>query len=479
VGVCVLHLAELLLNHNNTSAINYFFSAFNFRLQLIGCSHFFIVFYIFIFKAVVKNIMQVIPKNIIGCSGNVLHRFIITGLVFFFSTFLNAQQPSTRNPSTIPISDVGDLFKKILNKKVDTTKSTKTTGMTFLPSIGYNPSFGFVIGAKVSAIKQYGNPENTGLSSFGLEAIYTTKGVITAQARHNVLTEGNKWNFQGHWQLSKFLIADYGIGTGNKEYRTKSDSTFLIRFTYIRLAQRVYRKIGNHLFAGAGLSFNIRSNIDDEQLDSLGSSPHLRYSQRNAYDPKKYSANGLLLVMQYNTREHPLRSYGGVYAEMGFRFNQKWLGSTKNALQLIYDLRKYISLSKKNPEHVLAFWHMASYNLSGTMPYFELPATGYDAYARSGRAFTIGRFKGPSYAYFESEYRFPITKNKLLSGVAFINFQTASDDLGKKIFQYWEPGGGGGFRILLQKQSRSTICIDYARGAYGSSGFFFGLNEVF
>ena len=91
----------------------------------------------------------------------------------------------------------------------------------------------------------------------------------------------------------------------------------------------------------------------------------------------------------------------------------------------------------------------------------------------------IGRFKGPSFSYFESEYRFPITRNKLFSGVAFINLQTASDDLGKKIFQYWEPAAGGGLRILFQKQSRSTVCIDYVKGKYGSSGWFFGLNEVF
>ena len=63
-----------------------------------------------------------------------------------------------------------------------------------------------------------------------LKRIYTTRGVITGQARHNVFTEGNKLNFQGNWQLSKFLIADYGIGTGNKElYRHESDSTFLIQ----------------------------------------------------------------------------------------------------------------------------------------------------------------------------------------------------------------------------------------------------------
>jgi hypothetical protein len=76
------------------------------------------------------------------------------------------------------------------------------------------------------------------------------------------------------------------------------------------------------------------------------------------------------------------------------------------------------------------------------VPYLELPATAYDTYGRSGRAYTMGRFKGPSYACFESEYRFPISRNKLVSGVAFMNLQTASDDLNKKVFDYWETGYG-------------------------------------
>lgn len=408
--------------------------------------------------------------------------FIFCFAIFFFQCFLSAtvhSQQTAVQSNLIPMQDVGDVIRMILKKEKDSTKVKNPSTVSILPSIGYNPSFGVVLGAKISAVKQYGDKSNTDLSAFGLEAIYTSRGVITAQARHNVFTNGNKWNFQGNWQLSKFLINDYGIGTGNKDYITDSDSADLIRFRFIRLTEKVYRKISSHWFAGGGLSFDIRNNIHDQQLESLSSSPHLRYSLRNDFDSSKYSANGFFLSFQYNTREHPIRSYGGVYADFNLRFNQKWMGSTKNSVQLLYDLRKYFSLSKKNPEHVLALWHWASYTLSGTVPYLELPATGYDTYGRSGRAYTMGRFKGPEYADFEAEWRFPITKNKLLSGVAFMNMQSASDDLSKKIFQYWATAGGAGLRILFNKESRSTICIDYARGSHKSSGFFFGLNEVF
>ncbi|HEV8270212.1 MAG TPA: BamA/TamA family outer membrane protein, partial [Chitinophagaceae bacterium] len=366
------------------------------------------------------------------------HIILCLAIVFFqcfYSVAAHAQQTGTES-NLIPMQDVGDVLRMIFKKEKDSTKAKKPSTISILPSIGYNPSFGVVLGAKLSAVKQYGK-ENTDLSAFGLEAIYTTRGVITAQARHNVFTDQNKWNFQGNWQLSKFLINDYGIGTGNQDYVTDGDSTFLIRFRFVRLTEKIYRKISSHWFAGGGISFDVRNNIDDERLKTFPSSPHLRYSLRNDFDSNKYSANGFFLSFQYNTREHPIRSYGGVYADFNLRFNQKWIGSTRNSIQLQYDLRKYFSLSKKNPEHVLALWHWASYTLNGTVPYLELPATGYDTYGRSGRAYTMGRFKGPEYADFEAEWRFPITKNKLLSGVAFANMQSASDDLNKKIFQYW------------------------------------------
>jgi hypothetical protein len=117
--------------------------------------------------------------------------------------------------------------------------------------------------------------------------------------------------------------------------------------------------------------------------------------------------------------------------------------------------------------------------LSGEIPYLEMPGTAHDTYQRSGRGYTFGRFKGPSYLCFETEYRFPILANRLVSGVCFFNFQTASDDHFKNVLDYWELAGGAGLRVLFDKKSRSALCLDFAQGRYGSWGIFCGLNEVF
>jgi len=419
------------------------------------------------------------------------HKITAIGMVaIFFFTQAEAQQTTVNGSGIVPTNDVKDVFRKVFKKKTDTSKISKPPRFAILPSFGYNPSFGVVIGAKLSAGKQYGNTENTDYSIFGMEALYTSKGIITVQARHNVFTAGNKFNFQGNWQLSKFGIIDYGIGTGNNNYHrnefvvndyptTNGDSSFPIKYTYIRFFEKVYRKIGPHLFAGGGIGLGIYSSIKDKMQSDSFNTPHQYYSLQNGFNPKKYSANSFLFAIQYNTREHPLRSYGGIYADINLRFNQRWLGSTKNAVQLQYDFRKYWSLSKRNPAHVLAIWNWASFKLAGELPYLAMPSTGSDTYARSGRGYTIGYFKGPSFAYFETEYRFPITRDKFLSGVCFINSQTAADAGNSNLFSSWAMGYGAGLRILLQKESRSTVCIDFSKGNYGSSGIFFGLNEVF
>jgi len=168
-----------------------------------------------------------------------------------------------------------------------------------------------------------------------------------------------------------------------------------------------------------------------------------------------------------------------MYADVVLRMNETWLGSEHKSVQLKAELREYWSLSKVNPAHMLAFWYWGTFLLNGTVPYLELPGTGSDAANRLGRGYTIGRFKGTSFMYSELEYRFPITPNKLFSGVVFTNAQTGSNSRTINLTEFIEPGGGVGIRLLFNKYSRSNLCIDYGVGNYGSKGIFLGLNEVF
>ena len=80
--------------------------------------------------------------------------------------------------------------------------------------------------------------------------------------------------------------------------------------------------------------------------------------------------------------------------------------------------------------------------------------------------------------YFESEYRFGITNNGLLGGVAFVNLQNFSADISPTYNQIF-PGYGVGLRLKLNKHSGANLCVDYGFGKGGSKGFFVNLGEVF
>jgi hypothetical protein len=384
--------------------------------------------------------------------------------------------------------DVNEVMKKVMGKSQDKPAS----GISILPAIGYNPSIGFMIGGTLTGGKTLGPPATTRMSTAAATAFITTKGVINLQLRHNVFTSENHWNFQGNAQITRMVLLDYGLGPssgkGSREsmsisqYTLKNAPTvYPLSFNYIRFFEKAYKKVSPSIMVGAGVGIDYHFGIRDERLDldSGKLTPHYKYSTENGFNPKHYWTNGFLLNVQYNTREHPNRSHGGSYADLSIRVNPKFIGSTRGSTQLMTEYRKYFSLSKANPEHVIAFWHLGTFNLAGKIPYLDMPGTATDMYNRSGRAYTIGRFRGPSFFYLESEYRFPITRNKFISGVAFTNIESVSDGKTKGLFTGWDPGIGAGLRILFNRATRTNICIDYAVGRYGAKGLFFGLNEVF
>ncbi|ACU04627.1 BamA/TamA family outer membrane protein [Pedobacter heparinus] len=383
--------------------------------------------------------------------------------------------------------DIGDLFNSIFHPKRKSTNPAKKSAVTIIPNFAYNPSIGAQIGIKAVAGKILGKDPHTLMSIAATSASITTKGIIYFYLNHNVYTPGNKWNLQGSLVAAKTVLPDFGLGIGKAATGSEADmilsnpgrKPYVLHAEYYNFREKIYKQVQPNLFLGAGVSFEIRRKIEDRANTSNALTPYNIYSDKYGFNRDHYQSNGLLFNLQYTTRDNQNRAYKGIYVDAGIRLNQTWMGSSKSAMQITTDFRKYWSLSSSNPEHVIAFWNWGSYLINGALPYLELPGTGRDTYFRSGRGYTVTYFKGPQYFYSELEYRFPITRNKFISGVAFGNIQTANDDLGTALFQEWQPGGGAGLRVLFNKATRTNLCLDYAFGKYGSKGFFLGLTEAF
>ena len=383
--------------------------------------------------------------------------------------------------------DFGDLLRNILHpgRKADTLK--KSSGITVVPNVAANPTIGGQLGIKAVAGKKLGNDPKTLFSVAATSASITTKGIIYFYLNHNIFTSGNKWNFQGNLVVAKTVSPDYGLGIGKKlnggsftdsVLADPTHKVYPIHSFYYNLREKVYKNVAKNLFIGAGLSFEIRRNI--KNADTVNNeTPSSVYNNRHGLPQDHYSANGFLFNVEYITRDNPNRAYKGIYFDAGVRINQTWIGSTKNSAQITSDFRKYFSLSASNPETVLAFWNWGSYLLGGTIPFLELPGTARDGTFRSGRGYTSQYFKGTQFNDTEGEFRFPITTNKFLSGVVFGSLQTGNDEHGTKMFQVFQPGYGGGLRVLFNKATRTNLALDYAFGKFGNKGFFLNLNESF
>ena len=162
---------------------------------------------------------------------------------------------------------------------------------------------------------------------------------------------------------------------------------------------------------------------------------------------------------------------------MQFRDNLKLIGSDANWQSLLMDARFYLRPSKKS-RNVLAFWAYCNLTLSGTPPYFDLPASGMDTYDNTCRSYVEARYRGLNMIDAEAEYRFGLLKNGLLGGVVFFNASTFSEWPDNRLERI-NPAAGLGLRIKMNKKSKTNLCVDYGFGVEGSRGFAFNLNEVF
>ena len=95
--------------------------------------------------------------------------------------------------------------------------------------------------------------------------------------------------------------------------------------------EKVYKEIVKDLFLGAGLDLAIRRDMTQKDTVNNGT-PMSVYNNQHGFPQNHYASDGFLFDAEYITRDNPNRAYKGIYADVGLRVNQTWIGSTKNAV---------------------------------------------------------------------------------------------------------------------------------------------------
>lgn len=385
-------------------------------------------------------------------------------------------------------------FVRLQAQDTTTYESNKINNFKFvpLPAIGSNPANGWLFGLAPSATWYMGNPANTKLSNFVGNFLYTTKKQWIFSSRSNIFLDENKWILVGDWRYFITSQPTYGLGssTPNDLAENPNQPGVLwgqqeMDFSLIRFYESVLRRIGDSKFyLGMGYHLDIHSKVESfikDEIDPGLPFSHVVYNLEKGFNLEKYTLSGFTLNAIMENRDIAVSPYEKNFAHVAYKINPTFLGSDQNSSTLLLDYRHYFNLSETRKRHLVAVWGFGNFVVSGNVPYMNLPSIGWDMFGRTGRGYAQGRFRGESMVYSEAEYRFPLQRNKeTFGGTVFVNAASFnSKTTGEKIMEQVNPGYGVGFRVMINKENRTTIAADYAFGQKENSGFYLNVNESF
>jgi len=378
---------------------------------------------------------------------------------------------TTKNDSAllhqgVPQRDMGDVFRALLKKKSVIENDSVTTKPEFsvIPAIGYTLTSGFA--GVLSGNMAFRTAPKSRISTILASADYTEKAQFTLPIQTNIWSKSNLFNYVGEYKFFKYPQSTYGLGSGsNIENENPMD------YTFVRFYQTVLHKVTNSLYLGAGYIYDNHWYITDEGPVNGAPNDYALYGKTDQVTSTGITLNGI-----FDNRDNSIFPTRGFYANVQYRNNFRWLGSSIPWSSLIVDLRKFIRVGDSG--NVLGIWSYSWLVLHGRPAYLDLPSTSWDTNTSTGRGYIQGRFRGAQFFYLETEYRYHITKNGLLGGVIFANAQSFSAAPGSAL-QAIQPSIGPGLRIKLNKISKTNVAIDYGFGRQGSNGLFIDVGEVF
>ena len=383
-----------------------------------------------------------------------------------------------------PEKSLPELFKK--RDSILVLKPNKNNFFLIIPIIGSQPATGFSYGFATQYTFK-GKLADDKYSSANLGMTFTEKKQLLINVKNSVMMNHNNIFLNGDWRFYVFSQANYGLGTDIIPPSSHDEDFDLntlkepLDYNYLKFHQTASWEVKDNYYVGAGVHLDWYTTITDNTLDLANGqfTNHYNYSKKYGYNENEYFVNGLSLNLLYDSRDNQINTNHGMFANINYRFNPA-LNANQHASNVLFmEYRYFIPLSKLNKQHVFSVWATGQFVTIGTVPYLNLPSIGWDQRSRSGKGYIQGLFRGQKMVYFETEYRFPILCNNLISGTVFGNLTSASDkDRDIRLFQYFQPAVGVGLRVLIDKATRTNLVMNYAWGRH-SKAFYLNAGESF
>ena len=375
--------------------------------------------------------------------------------------------------------DIFDLLRKLRHKDGAREESWdyRKPMMAFAPVIGAKPSSGVLFGAAGNVAFYRGDPSTTRISSIVTSLTFSTKKQTSLTNRFTVFARESRWRHEGDYRFQWTSLETYDLGAS-------ADTQLGVQanFDFFRIYQTSFYRLRPNLYAGAGLYFDNHTDVGPRAGDesTWTGSPYVEYSEGRGLPLDSQISAGISLDLLWDNRDSFINADHGWLAKASYRpLFEGFLGGDSSWQKLNLDLRTYVPLSRDG-RHRVAFWGFADLVVGGVAPFFDLPSTAGDTYGRSARGYAEGQFRGERLAYGEIEYRGTLTRNGLVGMVAFLNTTTVTNlDNDEHLFDSFATAGGAGMRLLINKRSKTNLCLDFGFGKQGSKGVYLAVQEAF
>ncbi len=235
--------------------------------------------------------------------------------------------------------------------------------------------------------------------------------------------------------------------------------------------QNCLKKVATHFYVGLGYSYDLHYNLSVEKTN--WSTDVLDTTSV----PKSSTSSGFVLPILYGDRRNILNPQGGYMININYNLFTPVFGSDSYWQSLFIDIRRYIPFNLKR-QRILAlrsyYWTITD----GTPPYLDYPSNRWEPISgSSSRGIAQNRYRSNALLYFETEYRFGLTRNGLFGAVVFANVISPSE-YNTQQFKYWHPAFGTGIRLKFNKFSRTNIAFDVGFSK-GYQAVYLNIGETF
>ncbi len=285
---------------------------------------------------------------------------------------------------------------------------------------------------------------------------YTTAKQYLIYSNAEIYLFRGKILFSGILWFEKLIEKFYGFGSETKEITNPN-----YKLNDLNLEAKFYYSFTESLLAG--VSFNYKNILNFDPLEN----PYLK--QDDILGNKDGLNTGFGILLRYDTRNNVFYPSEGNFIELSSIFYDKFLGGDYRYRDFIFDVRKYLTLSKSK---IFAF--EAYYDaVNGSPPFYNYPRLG-GSYRMRG--YYEGRFRDKEFFTVQTELRLHIYKR--FFGVLFLGVGDVFNKPSYLRFRNLKVSYGLGLRYRLSEYEKMNIRLDvgFGRGTYG---IYFQAEEAF